>query len=86
MNENKETRKSRSVTFRLTNEQYEQMENAALAGGEDLNSWCRKIALIQMSEGFGLTKNDRLLYEEMARMRYMVGHGERTSPGNGRTI
>ena len=77
MDENKETKKSRSVTFRLTNEQYEQMENAALAAGEDLNSWCRKVALIQMSEGFGLTKNDRLLYEEMARMRYMVGHGFR---------
>ena len=77
MDENKETRKSRSVTFRLTNEQYEQMENAALAAGEDLNGWCRKVALIQMSEGFGLTKNDRLLYEEIARMRYMVGHGFR---------
>lgn len=77
MDENKETKKSRSVTFRLTNEQYEQMENAALAAGEEINSWCRKVALIQLSEGFGLTKNDRLLYEEIARMRYLVGNGFR---------
>ena len=77
MDENKETKKSRSVAFRLTNEQYEQIENAALAAGEDPNSWCRKVALLQLTEGFGLTKNDRLLYEEIARVRYLVGCGFR---------
>ncbi len=39
MDENKDTKKSKSVTFRLTNEQYEQVEKAALAAGEDPNSW-----------------------------------------------
>jgi hypothetical protein len=29
---------------------------------------------MQTTEGFGLTKNDRLLYEEIARARYLVGH------------
>src|SRR6266481_2224579 len=77
MDESKETKRSRNITFRLTNEQYEQVENAALANGEDPNSWCRKIALIQLTEGFGLTKNDRLIYEEIARVRYLVGHGFR---------
>jgi hypothetical protein len=33
--------------------------------------------LIQLTEGFGLTKNDRLIYEEIARVRYLVGHGFR---------
>ncbi|HAF21731.1 MAG TPA: hypothetical protein DCK93_02280 [Blastocatellia bacterium] len=77
MDESKETKKTRNITFRLTNEQFEQVENAALAAGEDPNSWCRKVALIQLSEGFGLTKNDRLIYEEIARVRYLVGHGFR---------
>ena len=76
MNESKET-KSRNFTFRLTNDQYEQVETAALAAGEDPNSWCRKVALIQLTEGFGLTKNDRLIYEEIARVRYLVGNGFR---------
>jgi hypothetical protein len=76
MNESKQT-KSRNITFRLTNEQYEQVENAALAAGEEPNSWCRKIALNQLTEGFGLTKNDRLIYEEIARTRYLLGHGFR---------
>src|SRR6266576_4540595 len=75
--ESKDIKKSRNITFRLPNEQYEQVENAALAAGEDPNSWCRKAALIQLTEGFGLTKNDRLLYAEIARARYLVGHGFR---------
>ena len=82
MNESKETKKTRNITFRLTNEQYEQVKNAALATGEDPNSWCRKVALIQLSEGFGLTKNDRLLYEEIARVRYLIGHGFRLLLGS----
>jgi hypothetical protein len=75
--ESKDIKKSRNITFRLPNDQYEQVENAALAAGEDPNSWCRKAALIQLTEGFGLTRNDRLLYEEIARARYLVGHGFR---------
>ena len=82
MDESKETKKSRNVTFRLTSEQYERVENAAIAAGEDPNSWCRKVALIQLSEGFGLTKNDRLIYEEIARVRYLVGNGFRLLLGS----
>ena len=81
MNESKETKKTRKITFRLTNEQYKQVENAALAAGEDANSWYHKVALIQLTEGFGLTKNDRLLCEEIARVRYLVGHGFRLALG-----
>lgn len=77
MDESKETKRSRNITFRLTNEQYEQVENAALAAGEDSNSWCRKLAPIQLTEGLGLTKNDRLIYEEIARVCYLVGNGFR---------
>jgi hypothetical protein len=94
MDESKEMKKTRNITFRLRNEQYEQVENAALAAGEDPNSWCRKVALLQLTEGFGLTKNDRLLYEEIARVRYLVvGCGFRillasqeTTAANWRTI
>jgi hypothetical protein len=77
MDQNEGTNKSRNISFRLTSEQYEQVENAALAAGEDTNSWCRKIVLLQLTEGFDLTKNDRLIYEEIARVRYLVGHGFR---------
>ncbi len=77
MNEANETKKSKNITFRLSSEQYDQIARAAFAAGEEPNSWCRKVALIQLTEGFGLTKNERLMYEEIARTRYLVGHGFR---------
>ncbi len=75
MNESKETKKSRNVTFRLSNEQYEQVESAALAAGDDPNNWCRKAALSQLSEGHTFTKNERLIYQEIALLRFLIGHG-----------
>ncbi len=77
MNEGDETKKSRNITFRLTKQQYDQIESAALAAGDEPNSWCRRIVLIQSTDGFGLTQNDRLIYEEIARVRYLVDNGFR---------
>jgi hypothetical protein len=75
MKESKETKKTRNVTFRLTDEEYEQVENAGLAAGDDPNNWCRKAAISQSSEGHTFTKNERLLYQEVALLRFLVGHG-----------
>jgi hypothetical protein len=72
-----ETKRNKNIAFRLTDDEYDQVERHAFAAGEDANTWCRKVALMQTTEGFGLTKNDRLLYEEIARARYLVGHGFR---------
>ena len=47
----------------------------------DPNSWRRKVAPTQLTEGFGLTKNDRLI-EEIARVRYLVGNGFRLLLGS----
>jgi hypothetical protein len=69
------TAKTRNITFRVTNEEYEQIENVAGEVIEDPNTWCRKIAVAAAQEGSGLAKNERLLYGEIARLRYLVGHG-----------
>jgi hypothetical protein len=75
MEEDKETKKSRNITFRLTGEQYGRVEAAASAAGDDPNSWCRKAALGQLSEGHTFTKNERLIYQEIALLRFLLGHG-----------
>lgn len=75
MKETKETKKSRNITFRLTDEQYGQVERAAAAAGDDPNNWCRKAAISQLSEGHTFTKNERLIYQEIALLRFLVGHG-----------
>lgn len=58
MDENKETKKSRNITFRLSDETFGQVERAAEAAGDDPNSWCRKAALSQLSETHTFTKNE----------------------------
>lgn len=72
-----EAKKTKSIAFRLTDEEYAQVERAALAAGEDPNAWCRKLALTESRAGYGLTKDERLIYEEVARVRFLLGHGFR---------
>jgi len=75
MKESKEIKKTRNITFRLTDEEYAQVEKAASAAGDDPNNWCRKVAIDKSSERFALTKNEHLLYQEIALLRFLVGHG-----------
>jgi len=82
MSENRETKKARNIAFRVTNEEYAEIERVALAVGEDPNNWCRNITVTAAREGSGLTKTERLLYEEIARVRYLMGHGFRILLGS----
>ena len=75
MKENKEIKKTRNITFRLTDEEYGQVEKAASSAGDDPNIWCRRAAIDKSSEQFAFTKNERLLYQEIALLRFLIGHG-----------
>src|SRR5436190_22576858 len=70
-----ESKRTKNIAFRLTDEEYAQIESAASATGDDPNTWCRKLALAQSSEGHTFTKNERLIYQEIALLRFLVGHG-----------
>jgi len=75
MKETKEIKKSRNITFRLTDDEYARIEKAAASSGDDPNTWCRKLALTQLSDGPTFTKNERLIYQEIALLRFLIGHG-----------
>src|SRR6202171_5603027 len=75
MKESKDTKKTRNITFRLTDEEYARVEKAADTAGDDPNNWCRKVAIDKSSEQFALSKNEHLLYQEIALLRFLVGHG-----------
>jgi len=75
MKESKDIKKTRNITFRLTDEEYAQVEKAASAAGDDPNNWCRKAAIDNSSERFAFTKNERLIYQEIALLRFLLGHG-----------
>jgi hypothetical protein len=70
-----ETKRNKNIAFRLTDEEFAQVEKAASAVNDDPNTWCRRMALIQSTEGQTFTKNERLIYQEIALLRFLVGHG-----------
>lgn len=70
-----ETKRTRNIAFRLTSEEFAQIERAASAVNDDPNTWCRKMALNQSTEGQTFTKNERLIYQEIALLRFLIGHG-----------
>lgn len=71
----KKTARSRNIAFRVTNEEYEQVEKLAAEAGVDPNTWCHKILVDALQEGSGLARNERIIYGEIARLRFLVGHG-----------
>jgi hypothetical protein len=70
-----EIKRTRNIAFRLTDEEYGRIEKAAEGSGDDPNTWCRKLALAESSEGHTFTKNERLIYQEIALLRFLIGHG-----------
>ncbi|MGZ5434991.1 MAG: plasmid mobilization protein, partial [Pyrinomonadaceae bacterium] len=42
-----ETKRTKNIAFRLTDDEYAQIEKTATAAGDDPNTWCRKLALTQ---------------------------------------
>jgi hypothetical protein len=78
MSESKDAKKIKTIAFRLTDEDYARAESAAIASGDESpSSWCRTMVLQQAIPGYGMTENQRLFYEEIARARYLVGNGFR---------
>ena len=70
-----EAKRTRSVSFRLTDEEYEGIEKAAAAAGDEPNNWCRQLAITAAREGPLFGKTGRLIYTELAILRFLIGHG-----------
>lgn len=70
-----EAKRIKYVSFRLTDEEYTEIERAAGAAGDDPNNWCRNLALTASREGPLFGKTGRLIYTELAILRFLIGHG-----------
>ena len=46
-----------------------------MAAGDEPNNWCRKVAFSKLTEGHTFTTNERLIYQEVALLRFLLGHG-----------
>ena len=72
-----EAKRTRSVSFRLTDEEYGEIERAAAAAGDEPNNWCRQLAVTAAREGPLFGKTGRLIYTELAVLRFLIGNGLR---------
>ena len=72
-----DAKRIRSVSFRLTDEEYGAIEKAAVAAGDEPNNWCRQLAVMASREGPLFGKTGRLIYTELAVLRFLIGNGLR---------
>ena len=72
-----EAKRTRTVSFRLTDEEYREIEKAAGAAGDEPNNWCRQLAVTAAREGPLFGKTGRLIYTELAVLRFLIGNGLR---------
>jgi len=73
-----ETTRTKNVAFRLTDHEYARVERVASASGDDPNAWCRNLTLKQSSEAHIFTRDEQLVYEEMATLRLLMRNGDKS--------
>ena len=68
-----EAKRTKIITFRVTEDEYKKIEDAALAQDTDPNDWCR-YTTVQLS-GLLLTIPERMIYSEIAALRWLLEYG-----------
>jgi hypothetical protein len=65
--------KEHVIGFRISWNEYRQIEEQAEKRGEEVTEWCRKLVLSEAGKDFGMTASERILLEELAVIRNLVG-------------
>jgi hypothetical protein len=65
--------KEHVIGFRVDWNEYQEIERQAEPRGEEVSEWCRNLALSEARKPFGLTASERILLEEIAVLRTMLG-------------
>src|SRR3954468_11859643 len=67
--------KNKTIIFRVTEEDYARIEKAAQTSGKEPNDWCCDIALFEAGLENSMSPNERIIFEELAKARYLLGIG-----------
>lgn len=76
-----ETKRTKNIAFCLTDTEYVRVRRLASGSGDDPNAWCRNLALKQSTEAQMFTRDEHLVYEEIATLRLLMGHGDKSLEG-----
>jgi hypothetical protein len=72
----KNSNRIKIITFRVTQDEYAQIANAALAADDEPNSWCRNVALSSSNKP-QIAIDNRAIYSEIACLHFLFGHAFR---------
>ncbi len=64
-----------TISYRLTDEDFLKLEHEVNKTGLTPHDWCRLVVLDRLNQEFGLSKNERILFEQFARTQYLVANG-----------
>ena len=68
-------KKTRFISFRISEEQLIEIETAAMNSGAKARDWCRTVVLERVGHQPSLTVGERLLFEQFVRSQYLVTQG-----------
>jgi hypothetical protein len=71
----KRPKMTRVISFRVTEEDWLNIERAATDCGDKPHDWCRTIALETVKLPVGLTPSDLILFSQIARAGWLVENG-----------
>jgi hypothetical protein len=69
------TKKLKTISYRISEELWMKIEREAATTGETPHQWGRSAALEKLAYGAGLSRSDRLLFEQFARGQYLITQG-----------
>lgn len=73
--EEKEPTKEKVISFRVSEDEWKRIEETAQKRGEKPNEWSRILVVGESGKEIAMTWTERLIFEEIARMSYLIGHG-----------
>lgn len=73
MSENQ--KKTKVISFRVSEEEFAKIEKTAFGSSKNPNDWCRDLILREAGTENVLSANDKIIFEEIAKIRYLLSIG-----------
>ena len=70
-----QAKKSKYISFRVTEEQLNEIEAAALDALAKPAEWCREVVLQKLGYAPAMTRSERFLFQHLVRAQYLVTQG-----------
>jgi hypothetical protein len=64
-----------TIGFRLSDEAWFSIEQEVANTVLTPHDWCREVVLDRLHQEYGMSKNERILFEQFARTQYLVANG-----------